>query len=246
MQNTNPSNDFLSDDSYSFLSSTPQTLHDDTDNHEIASSTTPTEVESQVFMKSSTFSEQSPAQNEPKEDTPMVDDSTVPTAQLISTIHTMKDQLDSMLKILSGQPISVIKNGKPKIHTKNFSSNERIVEGVFNGEQMVGPDGEEFSIPANYASKSKLVEGDLMKLTISHNGSFIYKQTSPVVRKRLVGELISNSENGHWNAIASGRTYQLLTASVTFFKGKPGDEVILLVPEDGQSSWAAVENVINK
>ena len=43
---------------------------------------------------------------------------------------------------------------------------KRVVEGVFNGQNMIGGDGEEYPIPANYSSKSKLVEGDILKLTI--------------------------------------------------------------------------------
>ena len=42
------------------------------------------------------------------------------------------------------------------------NGNERIIEGVFNGEKMIGGDGLEYNMPANYASKSKLVEGDIL------------------------------------------------------------------------------------
>ena len=35
----------------------------------------------------------------------------------------------------------------------------RVVEGVFDGQNMVGSDGKIYSVPPNYASKSKLVEG---------------------------------------------------------------------------------------
>ena len=51
----------------------------------------------------------------------------------------------------------------------------KVVEGVFDGQKMAGPDGKEYPVPANYASKSKLVEGDILKLTIADDGSFIYK-----------------------------------------------------------------------
>ena len=47
------------------------------------------------------------------------------------------------------------------------------MEGVFDGQNMMGPDGKKYPVPANYASKSKLVEGDVLKLTISDDGSFI-------------------------------------------------------------------------
>ena len=43
---------------------------------------------------------------------------------------------------------------------------------------MIGPKDKIFPVPANYASKSKLVEGDRLKLTILPNGSFVYKQIS--------------------------------------------------------------------
>jgi hypothetical protein len=42
----------------------------------------------------------------------------------------------------------------------------KVIEGIFDGQIMIGPDGKNYPVPANYASKSKLVEGDIMKLTI--------------------------------------------------------------------------------
>ncbi len=162
--------------------------------------------------------------------------------ELKNTIYQIKDQLDTVLRALQKYHVSTAKALQPDIDT--LESGERIVEGVFNGEKMVGSDGNEYPVPPNYASKSKLVEGDLMKLTITNNGSFIFKQIGPIERKRLVGELVS--DNGQYSVLADGRTYKLLTASVTFFKGKPGDEAVILVPKSGESDWSAVENIISK
>jgi hypothetical protein len=39
----------------------------------------------------------------------------------------------------------------------------KIIEGVFDGQNMVGSDGKTYPVPANYASKSKLVQGDILK-----------------------------------------------------------------------------------
>lgn len=121
----------------------------------------------------------------------------------------------------------------------------RVVEGVFDGQNMVGPDGKTYTVPANYASKSKLCEGDIMKLTISDDGSFIYKQIGPVERVRMIGNLVLD-EQGMYRAITekNGRSYRLLTASVTYYRGEPGDQVIMLVPKDMSSRWAAVENIV--
>lgn len=119
----------------------------------------------------------------------------------------------------------------------------RVVEGVFDGENMVGSDGKQYGVPANYASKSKLVEGDILKLTITGTGTFLYKQIGPIERARLIGE-VEQHPNGNFYVSADGRKWRVLTASVTYFKGSHGDEAVILVPKNGESKWAAVENVV--
>jgi hypothetical protein len=125
----------------------------------------------------------------------------------------------------------------------NVSDGGKVVEGVFDGQNMVGPDGKQYPVPANYASKSKLIEGDVLKLTIADDGSFIYKQIGPVDRIKVIG-ILTKDERGDFRVVADGRTYRVLLASVTYFKAELGDEVTLVVPKDGNSTWAAVENVI--
>lgn len=116
----------------------------------------------------------------------------------------------------------------------------KIIEGVFDGQNMVGSDGKTYPVPANYASKSKLVQGDILKLTISEDGSFLYKQIGPIPRKQIVGTLIQ--ENGHYYVDVNDKKYRVLLASVTYFKAKPGDQVSVNVPEeDVNAEWAALE-----
>ena len=131
-----------------------------------------------------------------------------------------------------------------EVGKEGYEDDSLIVEGVFNGKLMIGPDGKEYSVPANYASKSKLVEGDILKLTINNNGAFIFKQIAPVERDRLIGHLVKNNESGEFVVLAGDKIYNILLASVTYFKGLEGDEVVILVPKDGNSDWAAVENII--
>lgn len=116
----------------------------------------------------------------------------------------------------------------------------KVIEGVFDGQNMVGSDGKMYPVPANYASKSKLVQGDILKLTITDDGSFLYKQIGPIPRKQVVGTL--KLENGHYYVDINGKQYRVLLASVTYFKAKPGDQVSVNVPEDDESAeWAALE-----
>ncbi len=121
---------------------------------------------------------------------------------------------------------------------------DTIVEGVFDGEKMSDKGGKEYPVPANYASKSKLVPGDVLKLTITPDGSFVYKQIGPTERKRILGTL--TYEDGQYKVIASGKAYKVLLASVTYFKGEVGDKVTLVIPELEDSEWGAIEHIIPK
>lgn len=118
----------------------------------------------------------------------------------------------------------------------------KIIEGEFDGQNMTGPDGKTYPVPANYASKSKLVQGDILKLTIGDDGSFIYKQIGPVERRKLIGTL--SLKDGQYFVEAGGTDFRVLFASVTYFKAQPGDQVTIVVPEEIESEWAAVEAVI--
>lgn len=116
----------------------------------------------------------------------------------------------------------------------------KIIEGVFDGQLMIGPDGKNYPVPANYASKSKLVEGDIMKLTIGADGTFKYKQIGPTPRKQMIGTVVNH--DGQYFIEANGNEYKILLASVTYFKLKVGDQVPIVIPDDNpDATWAAVE-----
>lgn len=116
----------------------------------------------------------------------------------------------------------------------------KVIEGVFDGQNMVGSDSKTYPVPANYASKSKLVQGDILKLTIADDGTFLYKQIGPIPRKQVVGAL--ELVDGHYFVHVGDKKYRVLLASVTYFKAKPGDQVSVNIPqEDVDAEWAALE-----
>lgn len=119
-----------------------------------------------------------------------------------------------------------------------------IIEGVFNGEEMIDKFGKKYPVPPNYCSKSKLVCGDNLKLTIAEDGTFIFKQIGPVERKRVLGKLSQSGDR--WQVTCDGKKYHVLSASVTYFKGQAGDKITVIVPKTGESDWAAIENIVKK
>jgi hypothetical protein len=152
---------------------------------------------------------------------------------LIQEAETNLAAANELLISLVGDDEKVVQAVKEEVAGK-------IIEGVFDGQNMVGSDGKTYPVPANYASKSKLVQGDILKLTIAEDGAFLYKQIGPIPRKQVVGAL--KLENGHYFVDVSGRDFRVLLASVTYFKAKPGDQVSVNVPEDDSTAeWAAIE-----
>jgi hypothetical protein len=120
----------------------------------------------------------------------------------------------------------------------------RVVEGVFDGCAMVGSDSARYEVPQNYASKSRLVEGDMLKLTVLPDGTYMFKQIGPVARQRLIGRLQVDPSTQEHVVCCRNQVYKVLAASVSYYKAVPGDEIVIVVPQDGDSGWAAVENIV--
>ncbi len=172
--------------------------------------------------------------------------------QLQKVIKKLSADLET-LQVLVGQLTGdVTQTSSPHMmKAMNLTSIEspegRIVEGVFDGTTMIGADGKKYSVPANYASKSKLVEGDILKLNIKPDGTFIYKQIGPVERSVIEGILTRVPETNEWQAVTpDGHIYKLITASVTYFRGEEGDKITVSIPKDGQSMHGAVENIMSE
>lgn len=83
-----------------------------------------------------------------------------------------------------------------------------------------------------------------MKLTITDEGKFIYKQIAPIERKTVVGHLIQ--EDGQYKVLTGKKAFRVLLASVTFYRAEIGDQVTILIPKDQEAEWGAVEAVIPK
>jgi hypothetical protein len=158
----------------------------------------------------------------------------------IKRLRALIQEAETNLAAATELLVSLVGDDPKAVVTSRDEVLGKVIEGVFDGQNMVGSDGKTYPVPANYASKSKLVQGDILKLTIADDGAFLYKQIGPVPRKQVVGML--KLENGHYLVGVDGRDFRVLLASVTYFKAKPGDQVSVNVPEDdSKSEWAALE-----
>ncbi len=173
-----------------------------------------------------------------------------PNEDSIAKIQALREMIQNAERTIHGAKAMLLqlegkkKTGRPRKYDAE-SEGGSVVQGTFDGQFMQGADGKQYPVPANYASKSKLVEGDMLKLTITPDGSFIYKQIGPIERRHVIG-IVAQDEHGSYQIVAESRVYRVLLASVTYFKLEPGDEVAILVPREGEARFAAVENVLQK
>ena len=122
------------------------------------------------------------------------------------------------------------------------SESNKIVEWVFTWTEMLWSDNNKYPIPANYASKSKLVQWDKLKLTIEWNGKMLYKQIAPIEREFKTWLIVREKER--YQVIAEWKTYDLLTAAVTHFRANIWDTVIVIIPANKKATFAAIEALI--
>ncbi len=166
-------------------------------------------------------------------------------AQMIESAEKNIQSAKQLLREMMGGKTDFSQDFMKKAQVLSVSEGGKVIEGVFDGQNMIGPDGKQYPVPANYASKSKLVEGDVLKLTIAEDGSFIYKQIGPIERRKILG-ILTQDEKGEYRVIAEGKPFKVLLASLTYFKAEPGDQVTIVLPQGKDANWGAVENVIKK
>jgi len=164
-------------------------------------------------------------------------------AQMIESAEKNIQSARALLREMMGGRTEASSDLMKRAQVLNVSEGGKVIEGMFDGQNMIGPDGKQYPVPANYASKSKLVEGDVLKLTIADDGSFIYKQIGPIERRKILGVLVQD-EKGEYKVVAEGKPFKVLLASLTYFKAEPGDQVTIVLPKDPDANWGAVENVI--
>lgn len=104
---------------------------------------------------------------------------------------------------------------------------------------MIGADKKTYPVPANYASKSKIVEGSKLKCTIKSDGSLQYKIIKEGAFITSTGTIIRDGD--HFIVVSQDGMYQLLPAAVTYIRARVGDRVSIRIPKGGKGTYATIE-----
>ena len=118
------------------------------------------------------------------------------------------------------------------------------IEGAFDGEFMVCTDGRKFSVPANYAAKSRLVYGEKLKM-FEDDGKTLFKQMSKAEKEKP--EAVLNKKEGKWYAITKTGTYKVLDVAANFNDAKVGDKAVIILPKGNVGvPFAALEKILRE
>jgi hypothetical protein len=187
---------------------------------------------------------------------------------ILSLIEICESNLKNVKALLSQQGAGdiVYKNNTVNMYSNPNNTSYQMnsngedvesVEGHFDGENMIGENGKNYTVPQNYASKSQLVVGDKMKWSLVKDVfdgyKEVFKLTQPVLREKVIGKFIIEGNN--YGAMVEGYPHmiKILKASATFAMKNLGlvigGKVALYVPKAGTSSlnsnWGAFINVVN-
>lgn len=149
------------------------------------------------------------------------------TKSIIQAIESAEKSLALAKKLLGGEGVS-----------------GPGVVGRFDGESIVTEKGQKHYVPPNYASKSRLVVGDTLRM-IGQGEKALFKQIEKKERIKVSGVL--TKKDGQWAAVVAEGSFFVLPVSVQYFKGEIGDEVEVLIPKDYKETkprWAALEMVV--
>lgn len=167
---------------------------------------------------------------------------------LLDTAQKSINSARKLILALDGADAEALKTDLSYINAESLnaykSGDEKIVEGVFTGESMLGSDKNAYPVPQNYASKSHLVQGSKLKAIIAADGKITYKIIEEIPYETKIGIIAANRDK--FQVIADGKAYNILMASVTYLKAEIGDMVSVRVPAGKEATYAALDAVIPK
>jgi hypothetical protein len=160
--------------------------------------------------------------------------------------ENLKKQLESLAKRVeeAESNVNAAKNIINKIHEDYLRVDYTQIEGEtgkFNGTEMVTDEGKKFKVNENYAAKSKLVYGDVLKL-IEEDGKNIYKQIEKIEKERVEG--ILTKKEGEWYLLTDRGSHKVSDAAAEYHKAEINSQAVAYLPADDlEAPFATLDTV---
>ena len=163
-----------------------------------------------------------------------------------SNLRTAKNLLAQLAVENGGKTSSSEYRPSANLSTDEDSALE-VVEGYFDGESMIGDNGQIYVVPPNYASKTQLILGDRMKWILTKDRE-VYKLIQAAARERVTGTFTIEADNYLVLIDKFPTPVKILKASATYAMKnlglQIGDEVAITIPKDVVPLWGAFNTVI--
>jgi len=154
----------------------------------------------------------------------------------------------SLLSQLGGSDVAAVRAASSTVQSSVDESDAlEVVEGYFDGESMIGDNGQTYLVPPNYASKTQLVVGDRMKWILTSSRE-IFKLIQPAPRERATGTFTIEEDRYLVIVDKYPNPVQILKASATYAMKnlglQIGDEVAITIPKDATPTWGAFNSIV--
>lgn len=179
------------------------------------------------------------------------------SAKKIATILNLIEIADNnlrtakslLLQLSTPEKISGVRTQAAGYASADESNALEVIEGYFDGESMIGDNGQVYVVPPNYASKTQLVVGDRMKWLMTPERD-IFKLIQPASRERVTGTFTIENDNYLVLVDRFPNPVKILKASATYAMKnlglQPGDEVAITIPKDTTPSWGAFNSIVKQ
>jgi hypothetical protein len=170
---------------------------------------------------------------------------------ILSLIEIAENNLKSaksLLKQISEEKGVKVETAQPRVSINPEEDKAlEVVEGYFDGESMIGDNGQIYSVPQNYASKTQLIIGDRMKWILTPERE-VFKLIQPADRERVVGTFSIEGENYVCLVSDLAEPVRILKASATFAMKnlglRVGDDIAIIIPKNSTPHWGAFSSVV--
>ena len=152
--------------------------------------------------------------------------------ELTGRLEQIESTLNSARKILKRLETEYLK--------VDYTQIEGIV-GKYDGKQLITEAGEKYEVPSNYAAKSKLVYGDILKL-IEEDGKKLFKQIERVRKERVEG--ILTKKDGEWFLLTDRGSYKVSEAAAKFQNAQLNSQATAYLPADNMDAPFAALDVV--
>lgn len=165
--------------------------------------------------------------------------------KITTILQSIKADIDRLEQVLfdTAPKNNNTNNTNPNTNTKNDENASEGITGYFDGLFMVSSNGKKYEVPRNYAAKSKLVYGDVLKMIQDEKGANTFKQVEKQPRKKIEG--IAVKKDNAWILLSDAGAYELSSTAAEFKNVQEHDEVTAFIPDNNSNvPYAALDEVL--